>query len=141
MRTDDHTRSTRTRYIAAAALALAGVFGAGVAQARPEIQIPVPAHLPQPPVLHLPHATVRPVPIGITVQSAPVYYEPAYRDHRGPRYQDRHHHRHYDQRTRWDRDGDGIPNRHDRVYNPRWDRDGDGVPNRYDQRPRNPNWR
>jgi hypothetical protein len=40
--------------------------------------------------------------------------------------------------TRWDRDGDGIPNRHDRVYNPRWDRDGDGVPNRYD---RNPNRR
>lgn len=32
----------------------------------------------------------------------------------------------------WDRDGDGIPNRHDRLYNPRWDRDGDGVPNRYD---------
>ena len=30
-------------------------------------------------------------------------------------------------------DGDGIPNRYDRVYNPRWDRDGDGVPNRYDR--------
>ena len=37
--------------------------------------------------------------------------------------------------TRWDRDGDGIPNRYDRVYNPRWDRDGDGVPNRYDRHP------
>jgi hypothetical protein len=36
--------------------------------------------------------------------------------------------------TRWDRDGDGIPNRYDRVYNPRWDRDGDGIPNRYDRR-------
>ena len=35
--------------------------------------------------------------------------------------------------TRRDRDGDGIPNRFDRVYNPRWDRDGDGVPNRYDR--------
>ena len=34
--------------------------------------------------------------------------------------------------TRWDRDGDGIPNRYDRVYNPRWDRDGDGIANRYD---------
>lgn len=34
-----------------------------------------------------------------------------------------------------DRDRDGIPNRHDRVYNPRWDRDGDGVPNRYDRYP------
>ena len=35
----------------------------------------------------------------------------------------------------WDRDGDGIPNRYDRVYNPRWDRDGDGVPNRHDRYP------
>ena len=32
-----------------------------------------------------------------------------------------------------DRDRDGIPDRHDRVYNPRWDRDGDGIPNRYDR--------
>jgi hypothetical protein len=29
---------------------------------------------------------------------------------------------------RWDRDGDGIPNRYDRLYNPAWDRDGDGIP-------------
>lgn len=35
--------------------------------------------------------------------------------------------------TRWDRDGDGIPNRYDRRYNPRWDRDGDGIPNRHDR--------
>ena len=34
---------------------------------------------------------------------------------------------------RWDRDGDGIPNRYDRRYTPRWDRDGDGIPNRYDR--------
>ena len=34
---------------------------------------------------------------------------------------------------RWDRDGDGVPNRYDRVYNPRGDRDGDGIPNRYDR--------
>lgn len=32
----------------------------------------------------------------------------------------------------WDRDGDGVANRHDR------DRDGDGVPNRRDQQPDNP---
>ena len=55
--------------------------------------------------------------------------------------------------TRWDVDGDGIPNRYDRLYNPTWDRNGDGirddrgyahhprgdrdhdgVPNRYDRR-------
>ncbi len=37
----------------------------------------------------------------------------------------------------WDRDGDGIPNRHDRYDNRRHgaygDRDHDGVPNRYDR--------
>ena len=27
--------------------------------------------------------------------------------------------------------GDGIPDRHDRVYNPRWDVDGDGIPSRH----------
>jgi len=32
----------------------------------------------------------------------------------------------------WDRDGDGVPNRHDR------DRDGDGVSNRHDRSPDNP---
>jgi hypothetical protein len=37
-----------------------------------------------------------------------------------------------------DADGDGIPNRRDRVYNPRWDVDGDGVPNRYDRHDHNP---
>ncbi|MCW5634944.1 MAG: hypothetical protein KIT17_16535 [Rubrivivax sp.] len=42
----------------------------------------------------------------------------------------------YRQPTRWDVDGDGIPNRHDRLYNPRWDVDGDGIPNRYDHRHR-----
>ena len=46
---------------------------------------------------------------------------PEFRDYRG---------------ARWDRDGDGVPTRYDRVYNPRWDRDGDGVPNRYDRYPR-----
>ena len=57
----------------------------------------------------------------------PVYVQPA------PVYRDHYYHQprsyHYQQPTRWDRDGDGIPNRRDRVYNPRWDRDGDGVPN------------
>lgn len=35
----------------------------------------------------------------------------------------------------WDRDRDGIPDRHDRTYNPRWDRDGDGIANRHDRHP------
>ena len=69
------------------------------------------------------------------------YREPAYRGYvyRGYGYRD-HGYRESGSRDprRWDVDGDGIPNRHDRVYNPRWDRDGDGVPNRYDRRPNNP---
>jgi hypothetical protein len=38
--------------------------------------------------------------------------------------------------SRWDRDGDGIPNRYDRTdnrYGRYGDRDRDGVPNRYDR--------
>lgn len=61
------------------------------------------------------------------VVPAPVYRPaPVVRDYGYPE-------RTYHQPTRWDRDGDGIPNRYDRVYNPRWDRDGDGIPNRYDR--------
>ena len=50
---------------------------------------------------------------------------------------------HY-QPSRWDRDGDGIPNRYDRTpfgeVRMR-DRDRDGVPDRFDNYPRNPRWR
>jgi hypothetical protein len=70
---------------------------------------------------------------------APVYVQPAYPSY--PSYHDRQD-RGYQQPTRWDRDGDGIPNRRDRVYNPAWDRDGDGVPNRRDPNPDRPaHWR
>ena len=55
------------------------------------------------------------------VRQAPVLALPAYRPVV------------YRQPTRWDRDGDRVPNRHDRLYNPRWDVDGDGVPNRRDR--------
>ena len=103
----------KTRLLATAALALTGVLGAGAAQAAADVSWSVtvgshgPVWVPAP-------AIVRPA------YPAPVVVVPDY--HRG-----------YRQPTRWDRDGDGIPNRYDRVYNPRWDRDGDGVPNRYDR--------
>ena len=90
-----------------AIVALTGVLSAGVAQARDvqwSVTIGAPAAVP----VH-----------GLY----PAYGRPA------PTYQ-RYHNQHP---TRWDRDGDGIPNRYDRVYNPRWDRDGDGIPNRYDR--------
>ncbi len=82
-------------------------------------------------------------------QPAPVYYEPASVYRRAPVYQPApvyfpapvvvlpgREYRYgpmYRAPKHWDVDGDGIPNRHDRVYNPRWDRDGDGVPNRHDR--------
>ena len=97
-----------------AALALFGALGAGAAMAHgnDDIQWSVtigsdygaPRYAPQ------------------YYRPAPVYVQPAYPT---PGYA----YRHYREPTRWDVDGDGIPNRYDRLYNPRWDRDGDGIPN------------
>jgi len=103
---------SKSRLFAAAALVAAGTFGVGVAQAQEtrvswSITIGTPiAVLPAPVV-------VRPAPV--IVPAVPYGYPHAYR-----------------QPTRWDVDGDGIPNRYDRVYNPAWDRDGDGIPNQRD---------
>ena len=121
----------KTRLLATAALALTGVLGVGAAQAAADVSwsvtigsngpvFPVPAILRPAPVVvqAVPVRVARPV-----VYPAPVTV-PVYDHHRG-----------YRQPTRWDRDGDGIPNRYDRLYNPRWDRDGDGIPNRYDRYP------
>src|SRR3954451_13801820 len=60
------------------------------------------------------------------VQLSVTIGQPAY----GPAWIARSYYRHdgYRAPTRWDRDGDGIPNRRDPIYNPRWDRDGDGIP-------------
>jgi len=103
--------SIKTLVIAAAALS--ATLGAGFAQAHEgaDVQWSVTIGAPAP-------AYVAPYPA--YRQPAPVYRSyPAYPSYQHP--------------TRWDRDGDGIPNRYDRVYNPRWDRDGDGIPNRYDR--------
>jgi len=101
--------------IAIVAVALAGALGAGLAQARDrdDVQWSVTIGNPVP-------------SYGRGVEVVRPYVVPArpYREVQRP--------------TRWDRDGDGIPNRYDRVYNPPWDRDGDGIPNRYDRRPYQP---
>jgi len=116
---------SKSKVFVAAALALAGTLAAGAAQARDDVQWSVTIGTP---VYTQPVYSQQPV----YTQPAPVYRYPA------PVYQqDRY--QHYRQPTRWDRDGDGIPNRYDRVYNPRWDRDGDGIPNRYDRNDRR-NW-
>ena len=109
----------RFKLLFTAALATAGALGVGTAQARDvDVQWSVTLGTP------------------IYTQAAPVYVQPAPAYHGGfrhpvPVYAPAP--RGYHQPTRWDRDGDGIANRYDRVYNPRWDRDGDGVPNRYDR--------
>jgi hypothetical protein len=102
--------------LAIASLALAGLLAAASvdARGRDDVQFSVTIGSPfygPPPPLFVPGRVL-----------APRYdVRPVYRPyHVAP--------------TRWDRDGDGIPNRYDRVYNPRWDRDGDGIPNRYDRR-------
>jgi len=97
------------------ALALTAALGAGMAQAgnaplQWSIVIGTPVYTPPAPVY------VRPLPAYRA--PAPGYARAA---HLHP--------------TRWDRDGDGIPNHRDRLYNPRWDRDGDGIPNRHDRHP------
>lgn len=104
-----------------AALALVGALSAGAAQARDnDIHWSVSIG----------------APIGFIFQAQrPLIVAPApyhYRGPQGPGW------RQAGYAPRWDRDDDGIPNRHDRVYNPRWDRDGDGIPNRRDRRPDDP---
>jgi hypothetical protein len=130
---------SKTRFVIPAALALAGTLSMGAAQARdvdvrwsvtigsPIYASPLPVYVePQAVYVEPQPVYVQPRPVyGVTV---PFYRVPAHLVGR------------YHAPTYWDRDGDGIPNRYDRVYNPRRDRDGDGIPNRYDHHPRN-GWR
>lgn len=96
-----------------------------VVQSGPVVGVPVygvpvyGAPVYAPPVMAMPAPVYAPAPIA--VMAPPVYGPPRHRHpgHATPR--------------AWDRDGDGIPNRYDPVYNPRWDRDGDGIPNRHDR--------
>src|SRR4051812_33992904 len=92
------------------ALTLAGALTAGVAQARDNVQWSVTVGTP---------AYGAPVPV--YAQPAPVY---GYGYGEVVPVDPYHHHAHYQPPTHWDRDGDGIPNRYDRLYNPAWDRDG-----------------
>jgi hypothetical protein len=82
--------------------------------------LPLPVYLPVP----VPPPVYVPAPVVVSMPPQRVYV---------PVIERREHCHPVPRVTRWDVDGDGIPNRYDRVYNPRWDRDGDGIPNRYDQ--------
>jgi hypothetical protein len=113
---------SKSKLLIAAAIALGATLSAGAAQAsHDDVQWSVTIGSP----------------VGVPVYNAPVYSAPAV-VHTQPVYvhpQPRHvrEHRGYRQPTRWDRDGDGIPNRYDTRYTPRWDIDGDGIANRHDR--------
>ncbi|HEX6016529.1 MAG TPA: hypothetical protein VFZ28_00360, partial [Burkholderiaceae bacterium] len=119
---------SKSKLFVATVLAVTGTLGIGAAQAHESrvnwsisIGVPVPV-LPAPILLP---AVVRPAPV--IVQPAP---------YRHPAHYDRYAYG-YSRPTAWDRDGDGVPNRRDRLFNPVWDRDGDGIPNgrdRFDNR-------
>jgi hypothetical protein len=108
-------------------LLVGALAAAGIAHAGPDVQWQVTVETPR---IRLPGHVVLPLP-PILVPRAVVVAPQRDAQVHGQGYG------HGDSR-RWDADGDGTPNRHDRVYNPRWDRDGDGIPNRYDPRPNDP---
>ncbi|HEY0857216.1 MAG TPA: hypothetical protein VGE16_09170 [Albitalea sp.] len=128
---------SKTRFVIAA-VALAGTLVAGLAQARSSsdvqwsVTIGSPVGVPvytQPVPVYTQPVPVYSRPVPVYTRHVPVYTQPAPVVHY-PRIQP---YPQYRQPTRWDRDGDGIPNRRDRLYNPRWDRDGDGIPNHRDR--------
>jgi len=105
----------------ATTLLLTSALAAGGAQAGPDVHWQISLETP---LLRLPGHVVLPlppIPVPRVVVTAPSRGERAWREP-----------------SRRDADGDGVPNRVDRVYNPRWDRDGDGIPNRYDAYPNDP---
>ena len=119
------------RKLAIAAVAFAGTLAAAATQAhgRDDVQFSLTIGTPF-------VAPMRPVfaPAPVFAPTPVVRYDGRY-DGRFDRGFDGRHDRRsgYRAPTRWDVDGDGIPNRVDRVYNPRWDVDGDGIPNRNDR--------
>lgn len=129
-----------------AAVAVAAVLSAGLAQARDRSDVqwsitigsPAPVRVYAPPVqVYSPPLRVYAPPVQVYAPPVRVYGPPALViDNRGYQRPSA------DRGRGWvrvrDRDRDGIPDRYDRVYNPHWDRDGDGIPNRYDRRPNRP---
>jgi len=122
---------SKSKFVIPALLAASAALGMSAAQARdldvqwsvtigtPVYRQPVPVYTAPPPVYTVPAPVYRAPVVVFRPTFVPIV--------------------HYRRPTAWDRDGDGIPNRHDRLYNPVWDRDGDGIPNHRDAR-YNPPW-
>ena len=147
-------RSITFRRVVAHVLGLAALAGSAAANARAEVHLsiglpapvyvhPEPVYVPAQPVYVQP-APVYVQPRPVYVQPQPVYIQPH------PRYLQPAPVYGHPRRGPWgDRDGDGIPNAHDRWDNRqnwdharrsgRWgDADRDGVPNRHDRFPGHP---
>ena len=111
---------SKSKWIAAGALAVAGMLTAGAAHAgRADVQWSVTVGAPIGVPVYTQPGRVVADPAPVYVQPAPFYVQsyPAYRDGYRRPYGP---HPHYREPTRWDRDGDGIPNRYDRNdRNPR----------------------
>ena len=115
------------------ATGLVSLAALGATAASAQVWGSVSINLPGPPVAVMPAPQVYVRPAPVYVQPAPRAYYGGYggygheRGHgRGYYRQDHGHYDHRDHRDRGDYRG------------ARWDRDGDGVPNRYDRRPGNP---
>ena len=101
------------------ATGLVSLAALGASAASAQVWGSVSINLPGPPV------AVMPAP-PVYVRPAPVYVQPAPRVYGPP---PGYYHGHYEGRGYHDNRG---------YRGARWDRDGDGVPNRYDRRPNNP---
>jgi hypothetical protein len=131
-----------SKRLASTALGLLALAAASASHARTDVHlsigIPAPGVYVQPAPVYVQPQPVYVQPRPVYVQPQPVYVQPQ------PVYG------HHPRRGPWgDRDGDGIPNAHDRWDNrhhwnrghrhgSRGDADRDGVPNRYDRFPKHP---
>ena len=127
----------RTKTVAALAIAVTGILGSSMAQARPDVRWSVsiggPLQMYEQPFYNQPEPLYyEPAPV-VYVQPRPIYVQPPQPYYYGRPVE-------YRYPTRWDRDADGIPDRYEREHGRRWDRYRDGVPDRYDRRPGDP-WR